>query len=105
MPPIMEEIVEVVQEVVKLVPRERVQQRIDEQNLFHTFSDDIFEECKSVPQEQFSEKICEQIVDVPVPQVDVLEALQFQARAISLEIQDASTWIPEKKSCRQRNTS
>ena len=41
---------------------------------------------KFVPQESFSDRICEQIVDVPVPQVDELEALQFQVSAISHEM-------------------
>ena len=43
-------------------------------------------ENKITPQEQFSERFCEQIVDVPVPLCDVFEPLQFQVRAISHEI-------------------
>ena len=38
---------------------------------------EIFDQFKIEPQEQLSERICEQIVEVSVPQVDVLEALQF----------------------------
>ena len=31
---------------------------------------------KLAPQEQFSERICEQIVDIPVPQVDAQDVVQ-----------------------------
>ena len=75
--PVMEQIVAVVQEVVRLVPQERVQ-RINEQLV------------------AVSESICEQIVHVPVPQVGVqemtsaTEALQFQVLANSNEMQGGS---------------
>ena len=65
-PPVVEAIAAAVQEVVRLVPQERVQQRTDEQ-----------------------------LVEVPVPPVlegireitNAIVALQFQVRAISNEIQ------------------
>ena len=83
------------QEVVRLLPQARVQ-RNDEQSVdvpFPQITEDIVEEFKTPPQGQFSVRICEQIVDVPLPRVDVreitdaIEALQFQVRAMSNEIQ------------------
>ena len=55
--------------------------------------EDIVAELKIVPQEQFSERSCEQIVGIPVSQVDVeeitnvIESLQSPVRAISNETQ------------------
>ena len=77
-------------------PQARVQ-RIDEQiaeAFIQQILEDIVDELQSVPQEQFSERMSEQIVDVPVPQVDVqdntnaIEALKLQVRPISNEIQE-----------------
>ena len=72
MPQVLEETVE----VVRLVPQERVQW-IDEQTV-------------EVPIPQSSGD-SEQIVDVPVSQDEVLEALQFQVPSISHEIQRTSS--------------
>ena len=41
-------------------------------------TEDIGEEFKIGPQEQFPDRICEQIVDVTVPPVDAIESLQLQ---------------------------
>ena len=57
-PPVMEELVALVQEVVRLVPQERVQWTEEQ----------IVEE--PIPQISVDS---EQIVDVPVPQVDAIE--------------------------------
>ena len=64
------------------VPRERVQQRMDEHIVgvpIPTITEDTVEESKMVPQEQFSERICERVVDVPVPQVDAMKLLSCRS--------------------------
>ena len=124
-PPVMEDIVAVVQEVVndgsrascgfaspqtleetievvRLVPRQRIDEQIVE--LFiPQMSVDSVGELKILPQEHFKERIIEQIVDVPVPQVDVLEVLEFQVRAISYEVQELLSEVrdlgPGQRSC------
>ena len=61
-----------------------MQQRIDEQIV-------------EVPIPQISLD-SEQIVDAPVPEVDVREALQFQVRAFSYEIQET---FSDVESCKE----
>ena len=91
----MEEVVD----GVGLVPQERVQQ-IDEQIMKvlvpHLLEDSVGE-FKIVPQEQFTERIREQIVVVFSPQVDVLQAFQFEVRAISHAIQRKFTDVESGK--------
>ena len=65
--------------------------------LIPQISEDIVEDMKIVPQEKFKERICDQIVDVPVRQVDVFDALQFQVRAISHEIQEKCSDVYSSK--------
>ena len=89
--------VEEIVEVVGLVPQARIQQRFDEQCASTT---DCGRDCRRVQNcttGAISERICEKIVDVPVPQVDMLEALQFQGRAISDEIQRKCTDVDSSK--------
>ena len=74
--------------MVRLAPQERVQW-IGEQKVevsIRPISEDIVGEFKIAPKEHLMPRICEEIVNVPVAQVDVLEALQFQVRAIPYEI-------------------
>ena len=91
--------------VARLVPQERVQQRIDEQVVevpTPQLMEDVVEEFKLVPQGQCSERICVRIVEVFAPQVDVQESTNarlkrssFRCRAMSCEIQGGS---PARKS-------
>ena len=93
-----------VPEVVRLVPQERDEQFVGE--ILPQIMEDIAEDFKIVPQEQHSERICELVVDVRDPQVDVLEALQFQVRAASNERQRcALTWTLATKSFGLRHMS
>ena len=65
-------------EVVRLVPHGRVQwidERIVEVRV-PQITEDSVEVFKIVPQEQFSERICEQIVGVSIPPVDAQDELQ-----------------------------
>ena len=67
--------------MVRLVPQEHTQ-RIDEQIvkwLIPQITEDSVEELKIVPLDQFPEKICEQIVNVPVSQVDEQDVAQRAA--------------------------
>ena len=66
-------------------------QRIGEQIVelpIPRITEDVGEEFKFVPQEQISGSICEQLVEVTVPQGEAIEALQLQACAISNESQE-----------------
>ena len=59
---------------MRLVPRERVQQRIDEQFvqvLFSQITEEIVQGFRIAPQEQLSERICDQSVYISVPLIDV----------------------------------
>ena len=56
--------------VLSLIPQGRWQ-RSNEQ-----ITEDSVEEFKTAPQEKFSEKICEQVVKIPVPQVDAHDERQ-----------------------------
>ena len=60
-------------------------------------SSNVVEEFNIVPQEQTTERICEPVVDVLVPHVDVLEALQFHVCAISHEIQEKCSGVDSDK--------
>ena len=74
--PVPQHVSEIV-DVVRLVPQERVQ-RIDGHVVDVPVAQIMYEfveEFKTEPQMQFSERICEQIVDVPVPQVHVQDIL------------------------------
>ena len=52
------------------------------------FREEIFSKiCNLHHRRNFREWICEQVLDVPVPQVEMLPALHFQVRATSHEIQ------------------
>ena len=91
----------VVQEAARLDPQERVQQRTVEHAPVPRILEETVEVVRFIPQERvqwIDEQIVEvrnlqvpehseQIVDVLVPQDDVLEALQFQVLANSHEIQ------------------
>ena len=85
-------------EVVELTPHERGQRQTDEHIVdvpIPLLAEETVEmlklvpqeRVKAVPQEQFSERICDQIVDVAVPQVYSIEAIQLQVRATSNEIE------------------
>ena len=78
--------------------------------LCHILPDGIVGEFKTAPQEQILERICEQIVDVPVSQDGVLEALQLQVLAISQEIQwtrsdveSDMSWQSSGSTCSMKN--
>ena len=101
---VMEEIVAVVQEVVKLVPQERVQQWTVEQVPVPRIPEETVKFVRPVPRERvqwIDEQMVEvlvpqrsgggeQIVDALVSQDDVLSPLRFQVLAISNEIQKRS---------------
>ena len=68
-PLVMEEIVAVVQEVVRLVPQERVQRKTVEHVRVRQILNETVEVARLVPRERVQQRIGEKIVEVPIPQI------------------------------------
>ena len=67
--PVMEEIVAVVQEVVRLVPQERVPQRTVEHVPVPRILEETVEVVRLVPQERVQQRIDEQMVELLIPRI------------------------------------